>query len=69
MPNASPGYPPEVFAQPASYCVLKLLEGTWINDSPGNNATGWGLNTTYMSFSGSSLDIIPVGTEHLSNTF
>jgi hypothetical protein len=61
MVDSVPRFPlftPEVLTQPAQYGVLKLLEGTWVNQNVNSN-TGWGLHTTCMPSPGTNSETIP----------
>lgn len=42
----------------ADYGILKQLEGTWVNQNPENNKTGWGLHTTCMPSPGTNSETI-----------
>lgn len=54
-----PKYTPAVLTKPAEYGVLKQLEGTWVNVTPTDEKTGWGLHTTCMPSPGSNSETIP----------
>ena len=54
-----PKYTPAVLTKPAEYGVLKQLEGTWVNVTPTNEKTGWGLHTTCMPSPSSYSETIP----------
>jgi hypothetical protein len=62
MVDSVPRYPqftPEVLTQPASYGVLRLLEGTWVNFNQTDGSPGWGLHTTCMPSPGTNSETIP----------
>jgi hypothetical protein len=70
--DSVPRYPvftPDVLTQPASYGVLKLLEGTWTNYNLGGGPTAWGLHTTCMPSPGTNSETIPGKFTFLSENY